>query len=105
MTEIGGLDAIKGGSSLAIGTIEHTRASIVVQRLQKAGYRHTPEVTEKKSDIEPCSMDRLKYALAYGPTVGDSIRLGSTDLWVKIERNHTYMGRLSEWTGASEWAF
>ncbi|KAJ5244958.1 hypothetical protein N7489_005054, partial [Penicillium chrysogenum] len=83
LTEIGGLDAIKGGSSLAIGTIEHTRASIVVQRLQKAGYRHTPEVTEKKSDIEPCSMDRLKYALAYGPTVGDSIRLGSTDLWVQ----------------------
>lgn len=63
-----------------------------MQHLQKAGYRHTPEETEEKGDVKPCSMDRLKYATTYGPTVGDSIRLGYTDLWVKIEKDYTTYG-------------
>ncbi|OQD76288.1 hypothetical protein PENANT_c127G02648 [Penicillium antarcticum] len=92
LTEIGGLKTIKGGSGFAIGTIDQTRATKFVQRLRKAGYRYTPEVTEVNIDVEPCSMDRWKYALTYGPTVGDYIRLGYTGLWAIIERDHTIYG-------------
>ena len=27
-------------------------------------------------------LDRERYAALYGPTVGDQVRLGDTDLWV-----------------------
>ncbi|HTC80696.1 MAG TPA: hypothetical protein VK848_04115, partial [Acidimicrobiia bacterium] len=28
------------------------------------------------------SIDRRRYAELYGPTVGDRVRLGDTDLWI-----------------------
>ena len=30
-------------------------------------------------------LDRERYAALYGPTVGDQVRLGDTDLWVQVE--------------------
>ena len=32
------------------------------------------------------SIDRARYAAAYGPTVGDRIRLADTDLLIEVER-------------------
>ncbi|RNI21673.1 urease subunit alpha [Flexivirga caeni] len=32
-------------------------------------------------------LDRARYAALYGPTVGDQVRLGDTDLWIQIERD------------------
>jgi urease subunit alpha len=37
-------------------------------------------------------IDRRAYAEMYGPTVGDRVRLGDTDLFVEIERDHTVYG-------------
>lgn len=37
-------------------------------------------------------MERAAYAAIYGPTVGDKIRLGDTDLIARIERDHTAYG-------------
>ncbi len=37
-------------------------------------------------------IDRERYAAIYGPTVGDQVRLGDTDLWIEIERDHTVGG-------------
>src|ERR671910_2212483 len=37
-------------------------------------------------------LDRARYAAIYGPTVGDEVRLGDTDLWVQIERDLTVGG-------------
>ncbi len=37
-------------------------------------------------------IDRRVYADHYGPTTGDRIRLGDTDLIVRIERDHTVYG-------------
>jgi urease subunit alpha len=38
------------------------------------------------------SIDRRAYAEMYGPTTGDRVRLGDTDLVVEIERDHTVYG-------------
>ncbi len=38
------------------------------------------------------TLDRARYAALYGPTTGDRIRLGDTDLWIRIERDHTHYG-------------
>jgi urease subunit alpha len=35
---------------------------------------------------------RSAYADMYGPTTGDRIRLGDTDLWIEIERDHAVYG-------------
>ncbi len=40
----------------------------------------------------PFSMPRSQYAALYGPTAGDCVRLGDTDLWLTIERDETSYG-------------
>jgi urease subunit alpha len=35
---------------------------------------------------------RLAYAEMFGPTTGDRMRLGDTELWVEIEQDHTIYG-------------
>ncbi len=37
-------------------------------------------------------MSREQYSQMYGPTTGDSIRLADTDLFIKIEKDHTKYG-------------
>ena len=37
-------------------------------------------------------IDRRRYADLYGPTAGDRVRLGDTDLWATIERDLTSYG-------------
>jgi urease subunit alpha len=37
-------------------------------------------------------ISRTQYAALYGPTVGDQIRLGDTDLWIEVERDLTFGG-------------
>jgi urease subunit alpha len=37
-------------------------------------------------------IDRERYAALYGPTVGDQVRLGDTDLWVQVEEDRTIGG-------------
>ncbi|MGK2852879.1 MAG: urease subunit alpha [Microbacteriaceae bacterium] len=35
---------------------------------------------------------RSRYAAIYGPTTGDQVRLGDTDLWIEIEEDRTFGG-------------
>lgn len=37
-------------------------------------------------------IDRSRYAAIYGPTTGDQVRLGDTDLWIEIEEDRTFGG-------------
>jgi urease subunit alpha len=37
-------------------------------------------------------LDRERYAALYGPTTGDQVRLGDTDLWVEVEQDLTFGG-------------
>lgn len=92
LVQIGGLKTIQGGSGFANGPVDPKRVSQILQVMQQAGYRHTSQQKDEKRQIEPCSMSRSVYARSYGPSVGDKIRLGGTDLWVKIEKDHTTYG-------------
>ena len=44
-------------------------------------------------------MDRKEYAQHYGPTVGDSVRLGDTNLFAAIEKDFTVYGQESKFGG------
>ena len=37
-------------------------------------------------------LERRAYAEMYGPTTGDRLRLGDTELWVEVEHDHTIYG-------------
>jgi urease subunit alpha len=37
-------------------------------------------------------MDRNSYAQMFGPTTGDRVRLGDTDLWIQVEKDFTVYG-------------
>jgi urease subunit alpha len=44
-------------------------------------------------------LNRIKYANMYGPTVGDKIRLGDTDLFIEVEQDSAVYGDESKFGG------
>jgi urease subunit alpha len=45
------------------------------------------------------SISRIKYSNMYGPTVGDKVRLGDTDLVIEVEKDHTVYGEENKFGG------
>ena len=41
---------------------------------------------------DPMKMSREQYAELFGPTTGDKVRLGDTDLWIEVEKDFTNYG-------------
>ncbi|KAH7155600.1 hypothetical protein B0J13DRAFT_229675 [Dactylonectria estremocensis] len=94
LVEIGGHRIIHGGNNMASGPVDLSRADEILARLQEAGFAHapSPELGPVLDASSPFTMDRSAYATMFGPTTGDLVRLGSTDLWVKVEHDMTIYG-------------
>ncbi|KAH8905989.1 urease [Coniochaeta sp. PMI_546] len=93
LVEIGGHKVIRGGNNLASGKVDLSRAEEIVRRLQEAGFAHVPDPAgDAVFGGEVFSMERAAYATMFGPTTGDVVRLGATDLWVKVEKDYTVYG-------------
>jgi urease len=92
LVEIGGHKVIRGGNTLANGVVDLSRAEEILTKLQTAGFAHVPEPAGDMAHITPFELDRSAYATMFGPTVGDRVRLGSTDLWIKVEKDLTKYG-------------
>ncbi|MGL5259033.1 MAG: urease subunit alpha [Lachnospiraceae bacterium] len=45
------------------------------------------------------SIDKKEYVSMYGPTVGDKIRLGDTDLFIEVEKDYTIYGEEMKFGG------
>uniref|UniRef100_A0A093V0S6 Urease n=1 Tax=Talaromyces marneffei PM1 TaxID=1077442 RepID=A0A093V0S6_TALMA len=92
LVEIGGNKIISGGNFLASGKVDISRVEAILTKLQQAGFAHEPEPTADASLIAPFSMEREAYVRMFGPTTGDLVRLGATNLWVKVEKDLTHYG-------------
>ncbi|KAI0882290.1 urease [Annulohypoxylon maeteangense] len=93
LVEIGGNRVIKGGNAMASGTVDFSRVEAIVEKLQQAGFAHVPQPeTADLGVVGGFSMDRAAYKTMFGPTTGDLVRLGATDLWVKVEKDMTTYG-------------
>lgn len=94
LVAIGGLRTIKGGSSIAPGVVDLSMANAILRKMREAGFLHTPEDPSSAGEakIDPFRLSRADYAGMYGPTVGDCVRLATTDLWIKVERDFTVHG-------------
>ncbi|KAK3115601.1 Urease [Teratosphaeriaceae sp. CCFEE 6253] len=92
LVQIGGKQVIKGGNGLATGNIhDDSVGEGILQRLQEGGFLHKEEPASDQK-LDPFSMAREAYVAMFGPTVGDRVRLGSTDLWIKVEKDYTKHG-------------
>ncbi|KAK8000293.1 Urease [Apiospora arundinis] len=89
LVEIGGNRVIRGGNHLATGKVDLARADDIISKLQQAGFAHAPEepVGDMTTQIEAYTLDRSAYMTMFGPTTGDLVKLGSTDLWIKVEKD------------------
>lgn len=92
LVEIGGSCIIRGGNSIASGEIDISRAEQIVKKLQEGGFGHVSEPAGDSAHPNPSTMTRADYVGMFGPTTGDLVRLGSTELWIKVEKNLTRYG-------------
>ncbi|PSR79818.1 hypothetical protein BD289DRAFT_85572 [Coniella lustricola] len=93
LVEIAGNKIIQGGNNLASGVVSRSRAEQIVGKLQAAGFAHAPgPAADASLVIESCKLSREKYITMFGPTTGDRVRLGLTDLWIRVERDMTVYG-------------
>lgn len=69
-----------------------SRAEEIVAKLQQGGFAHAPAPIGDAAHISTFEMDRAAYCMMFGPTVGDTVRLGFTDLWIKVEKDLTSYG-------------
>ena len=86
-----GKKRITGGNGIASGYVNSSKVTQIVDELVKRGFSHTVQ-TEGALRVYPYTMERKVYADFYGPTTGDRIRLGNTDLWLEIEKDYTIYG-------------
>ncbi|KAL8705657.1 MAG: hypothetical protein Q9201_001225 [Fulgogasparrea decipioides] len=92
IVEIAGQKVIRGGNGIAPGPIGSLCARDIQGKLQEGGFAHLPDPSSDPSNLEPASMTREAYVGMFGPTTGDLVRLGSTGLWVKVEKDFTFYG-------------
>ncbi|KAJ3412355.1 hypothetical protein HDV05_000829 [Chytridiales sp. JEL 0842] len=91
LTDIAGDQIIHGGNRLATGPVDRAKLPSIIQNLIAQGFAHKPSA-EPIPTRPPYQMDRRRYADAYGPTVGDRVRLGDSDLYLEIEKDFTHYG-------------
>ncbi|KOS18994.1 Urease [Escovopsis weberi] len=92
LVEIGGKRVIRGGNNLASGSVDPLKVTDIVESLQKAGFAHAPEPEIERLSVDAFFMDRAAYSTMFGPTTGDLVRLGNTDLWIQVEMDCTVYG-------------
>src|SRR5262249_57234458 len=59
-------------------------------RARRLAERHDRRLARRRAMSH--RLDRRGYAELYGPTTGDRVRLGDTDLVAEVERDHTSYG-------------
>lgn len=69
-----------------------SRTDEILAKLQEGGFAHTPDPIGDAEHIDIFQMERSAYATMFGPTTGDTVRLGFTDLWIKVEKDLTSYG-------------
>ncbi|KAJ2728582.1 Urease [Coemansia sp. BCRC 34962] len=100
LVDIAGNRVISGGSSFAPGKVDRKKIAELVAGMQRLGARHQAQALEISQRVpRPRTMDRSTYAMTYGPTIGDRVRLGDTCLWAEIEWDATVYGDEAKFGG------
>lgn len=91
LVQIAGNMVIRGGNRIASGGVDVNRADEILANLEKMGFAHV-SAPAIEHEISPAKMERAAYAAMFGPTTGDLVRLGDTELWIKVESDTAVYG-------------
>ncbi|GJJ72284.1 urease [Entomortierella parvispora] len=90
---IGGKKRISGGNNLATGVVDPERLNEIMPNLIAKSFAHMDQSPSLNAQPYPeYTIPREVYQSFYGPTVGDRVRLGDTNLWIEIEYDYTHYG-------------
>ncbi|GAQ78557.1 urease [Klebsormidium nitens] len=97
LVSIGGNKVIRGGNSLVDGPVNAERLAGVIEKVKAQGFGHMEQGTAVKGIVgqtahHTVSIPKEHYANTYGPTVGDKVKLGDTNLVLEVERDLTHYG-------------
>jgi urease len=93
LVDIAGNRIIRGGNGLASGLVDKSHLDEIMERIKARNFHNTRQtIAFEAQEIAPFKMDRQAYADMFGPTTGDLVRLGDTELRVRVERDFTVYG-------------
>ncbi|KAJ0973069.1 hypothetical protein J5N97_021028 [Dioscorea zingiberensis] len=105
LVSIGGNKIIRGGNNIVNGPVDFSKLEEVMEAVKARGFgnEEEPEASEgvigefdqhddNQSPIEVIKVSHEAYANMYGPTTGDKIQLGDTELYAEIEWDFAVYG-------------
>lgn len=103
LVNIGGAKLLaSSGNTLAVGPLDQLNTpqghQMINLRLEALGFANEP-LPRQLTPAEPATLSRQAYAALYGPTKGDRVRLGDSDLWLEVERDMTTYGDENKFGG------
>ena len=94
LVDIGGSQTVMSGNRLHSGSLDETE---IMERVTSEGFGHVVAAEVPKG--QPLVVERSSYADTYGPTVGDVIQLGDTQLKIQVEQDLTTYGEECKFGG------
>ncbi|PIA12629.1 putative urease [Coemansia reversa NRRL 1564] len=93
LVDIAGNRVIHGGNNFTTGKVDRAMLDTLLAHMKTRGVRHAVQPLEITQRVpRPRIIDRATYAMTYGPTTGDRVRLGDTCLWAEVEWDATVYG-------------
>ncbi|KAK7312000.1 hypothetical protein RJT34_10526 [Clitoria ternatea] len=97
LVSIGGNRVIRGGNNIADGPVSDSNCITAMEAVNTRGFGHAEEENAREGITgEDYSLTTVisheEYANKYGPTVGEKIRLGDTNLFAEIEKDFAVYG-------------
>lgn len=97
LVEIGGDREAWGGNNLTGGVVKEESLPAAMERVLAAGFGHVPEPDALSGAVGEheeltVKVDRAHYAEVFGPTEGDRVRLGDTELYAQVEADWATYG-------------
>lgn len=97
LVSIGGNKVIRGGHNIVGGPVNDSKCIAALEAVRTRGFGHKEDENAREGITgEDYSLTKLipreEYANKYGPTIGDKIRLGDTNLFAEIEKDFAAYG-------------
>ncbi|KAL6983864.1 Urease [Sarracenia purpurea var. burkii] len=96
LVRIGGKQVIRGGNGIVDGPVDDANITSVMEAVHARGFGHSEETNARGGVVAEGSFTytiyRETYANMFGPTVGDKVRLGDTNLFAEIEGDFAVYG-------------
>ncbi|XP_024531484.1 urease isoform X1 [Selaginella moellendorffii] len=92
LVSIGGKSVIRGGNGIAEGPVDSSRLPKIMEELSLRNFGHKQQNDALPVEDASCPISREVYTNIFGPTTGDKIKLGDTELYAQIEKDFTFYG-------------